>query len=138
MLFRSYKAKTSRKNKNNSKSSSSSSLSNISSLTSSSHSSRNRSLPSSSSSLEDNILDMFNTMKNITFKGKGGRRWAEDLEYRKHVKSHYKVKPAPMSGTVSRSLFGNTKVDVTVNAPSSADTTVQTSRTPGAPNTMPK
>ena len=70
--------------------------------------------------------------------GKGGRRWAEDPAYREHVKSQYRVKPAPMSGTVSRSLFGNTKVDVTVNAPSSADTTVQTSRTPGAPNTMPR
>ena len=75
-----YKAKTSRKNKNNSKSSST-----ISSLTSSSHSSKNRGLSSlsSSSSLEDNILDMFNTMKNISFNGKnkGGRR-----KTRKHRK----------------------------------------------------
>ena len=68
--------------------------------------------------------------------GRGGRRWAEDPGYREHVKSHYKAKPAMGMGNVSRPVYGNTRVDVNVNAPSSADTTVQTSRTPGAPNTQ--
>ena len=69
-----YKAKTSRKNKNNSKSSST-----ISSLTSSSPSLKNR--KRASSSFDDDMLDMINTMTNINFKGGYRRR-----KTRKHRK----------------------------------------------------
>ena len=82
-------------------------------------------------------------------KKKAGRLGAEDwteylpLETRNYIKSVMENEAAarkayradPMTGNMSRPLYGNTRVDVNVNSPASADTTVQTSRTPGAPNT---
>lgn len=65
----------------------------------------------------------------------GLKGWAADPSYAPHVRQHFKGRSSPMTGNISRPVYGNTKVDVNVNAPASADTTVQTSRTPGAPNT---
>lgn len=97
-------------------------------------------------SADESVMDMLDLLKrrypsaygahSIEEYSEGLRGWAADPQYAAHVRERFKKTTAsPMTGNVSRPVYGNTRVDVNVNAPASADTTVQTSRTPGAPNT---
>ena len=84
--------------------------------------------------------------EDIETYSRGLKGWAADPQYAAHVRERYfeiqksreKMKASAMTGNANRAVYGNTRVDVNVNAPASADTMVQTSRTPGAINTMPR
>jgi hypothetical protein len=92
---------------------------------------------------DESIIDMLNLLQkrypkaygahSIEEYSEGLKGWAADPSYATHVKQRYMA--SPTTGKASRPVYGNTRVDVNVNSPASADTTVQTSRTPGAPNT---